>query len=58
MICYKDRWFCPFFKKCIAGKKCDRALTDEVIADAVRINLPINRITVEPECYIEADDGD
>ena len=34
MMCYRDMTFCTFWKKCIHGKECGRALTPEVEEDA------------------------
>lgn len=58
MICYKDRTFCPFYKTCKSGNDCERALTDQIIAEAVRFDMLISRFSEKPECYIEIDNGD
>ena len=36
MMCYKDKWFCTFYKECISGDNCDRALTDTEIEKAIK----------------------
>jgi len=57
MICYKDMTFCPFWDDCKQGEKCDRALTDEVCADAMAWwqgqDPPICQYTDKPECWEE-----
>jgi hypothetical protein len=55
MICYKDKTFCPF-EDCINFDTCDRALSDEVILDAILwwgcSDAPVLRYNDKPECYI------
>jgi hypothetical protein len=53
MMCYKDMTFCPFYDKCRDGKSCDRALTDKVVADSVRYDMPISRFVNQPDCFME-----
>ena len=48
---YKDITFCPYHLECVHGEKCHRALTDEIIANADKISLPIARFAVKPECF-------
>ena len=55
MIGYRDMTFCPFFKQCKKGKKCDRALTDEVKKAAEKWwgdkHAPICMFAEKPECF-------
>ena len=55
MMCYMDRTFCPFHESCDKGDVCDRALTDEVMADAAlwwgTENTPICQYSEKPECH-------
>jgi len=53
MICYQDRSFCPFYKTCLYGRDCDRALTPKVIADADAFGLPVDRMGGIPVCWEE-----
>lgn len=57
MICYKDKTFCDGNGgKCIHFEKCDRALTESVIAKADACGLWISRFA-EPskiKCYEES----
>lgn len=46
--------FCPFYTTCADGSTCHRALTDEVINDAMRANLPTSNFIAPPvDCYKE-----
>ena len=53
MICYKDRWYCKFYKECKHGNECSRALTKEVIKAANKWmeNAPINVVVERPDCF-------
>ena len=55
MICYKDKTFCPFYQNCKEGKTCDRALTPEVIDQAVKWwrgkGAPIAQYAEKPKCW-------
>lgn len=53
MMCYRDRWFCPFFRDCARAKECDRPLTDEVIAAARATGMEdyIDQPTEPPVCH-------
>ena len=55
MICYKDCTWCPFFKNCLDGENCSRALTDKVIEGAEKWwgkkGAPIDQFSEEPECF-------
>ena len=58
MLCYKDMTFCSFYKDCKDGETCERALTDEVKADAKNWgdswgcdDTPICEFTEKPECF-------
>ena len=51
MLCYKDRTFCPYWKRCKNGDSCERALTDEVIENAKRICLAIAQYGDKPDCF-------
>jgi len=55
MMCYKDRCYCPFFKDCTQGDVCRRALTEEVLSDAMMVNMPIDQFAERPECFDECD---
>lgn len=51
MICYKDKYFCIYYVTCKKGRECDSALTLEVLQDASKTELTIDRYTSKPECY-------
>lgn len=61
MICYRGQTYCPF-SECTNFSTCDRALTDEVEADAVRWwgseNAPISVYGEKPECFDERQKGE
>ena len=52
MICYKDKTFCHYFLICKNGNVCDRALTQEIIKDAIKSELHIAKYTDFPDCFI------
>jgi len=54
MICYRDMTFCPFWKDCIEGKECGRAITQEVIDKSRAIGLPISKFLEKPDCFNES----
>ena len=51
MNCYKGKCFCIYYVSCKNGRECDRALTLEVLQDASKTELSIDRYTSKPECY-------
>ena len=56
MMCYKDKTFCDFFD-CENFKNCHRALTEEVVESANKLNMPICRFVHtnlgdKPECFV------
>lgn len=51
MMCYKDRWFCPFWEDCAKAKECDRPLTDEVRAAAMAAQMDIQQVADKPQCH-------
>ena len=53
MLCYKDKCFCSFYLDCKCGNKCHRALTQEVIDEANKCNMPIDRFIEKPSCFWE-----
>ena len=53
MLCYKDQWFCSHYVECKNGKECDRALTMDVIEEASKFGMPIERRVNQPECFLE-----
>lgn len=53
MICYKDKTFCSFFKECSKGHDCHRALTIDVINNALKSNLPVCEFSNKPDCFID-----
>jgi hypothetical protein len=57
MICYRDMTFCRFYKECLTGKECGRALTKEVETKASKIGLPICQFIDKPECYCNKHSG-
>ena len=62
MMCYRDRTFCPFFSSCSDAAICNRALTDEVKAEAKKWwgpegEAPICIYLDKPKCYIEREKG-
>jgi hypothetical protein len=54
MICYRDMTFCTFHGECLNGPTCPRALTAEVLEDAVKWwgsdGTPIARFVEAPDC--------
>lgn len=56
MICYQDRTFCPYWRDCEAGEICRDALTEAVIASAVRWwgkpDAPMAQFAERPDCWI------
>lgn len=53
MLCYKDKTFCTYYKQCLYGSSCNRALTPEVKANAMSLLLPISRFICIPDCFEE-----
>lgn len=57
MMCYRDMTFCQFYADCKDGKKCSRALTDEVNAAADKWwgkeGAPICTFVDKPGCFNE-----
>ena len=51
MMCYRDRWFCPFWEECKKGTDCVRALTDKVQQQANTAGLPIDQPVDQPKCF-------
>lgn len=51
MICYKDMTFCPYFRECIDGDECFRALHDDIIQECTRLGLSISQFIEKPECF-------
>jgi hypothetical protein len=53
MICYRDMTFCPFYIDCKKGKKCERALTEEVRQKAAEWleDPPICVFANKPDCF-------
>jgi hypothetical protein len=53
---YKDKTWCTYYNNC--KTPCDRALTDEVRAEAEKWmkNAPICQYTKKPECFKEIED--
>jgi len=54
-MCYKDMTFCPFYESCSHGKKCKRALTQDVIDAAAKwfgkAGAPIAEFCEKPDCF-------
>lgn len=51
MICYRDRSFCGVSESCIYKSVCERVLTQEMLEEAKRLNLPISYFADTPMCY-------
>lgn len=51
MICYRDKTFCDYWRSCVDGEICDRAMTDEVYKSACEVKLPIARFAERPDCW-------
>ena len=51
MLCYKDMTYCDFYKQCLTGEGCDRALTKEIEAKAISKGLPICHFLEKPICF-------
>jgi len=59
-VCYRDMWFCQFYKECKHGHNCHRALTPEVIRKAtawskwlVDEGALIDKFTGKQKCFEE-----
>jgi len=63
MICYKDRWWCQFYKDCKHGLDCPRALTPQIEEDAdnwwksfkIEGHAPISTFITRQYCFEEKD---
>lgn len=53
MVTYADMTFCPFFETCEKGKKCPRALTEEVKDATVRVRMHLSIFMEKPKCFEE-----
>jgi hypothetical protein len=53
MLCYRDRTYCRFYKTCIFGLECPRALTPKVSECANKSGLYIMQYGSKPKCYKE-----
>jgi hypothetical protein len=63
MICYRDKTFCTYYRDCMHGSDCGRALTRKVWEDAqdwwtgfmLKLNVhgeaPICQFAEKPECH-------
>lgn len=51
MMCYKGRWWCPFWEDCAKSKDCDRPLTGEVYAAAMAARMDIQQVVDKPTCH-------
>jgi hypothetical protein len=51
MITYRDITFCGFYKECLTGKECHRALTKEVESKALQSSFPICQFVEKPDCF-------
>lgn len=54
---FMDITFCPFYKECMDGQTCRRALTEKVKADAIdwwgSDDAPICMFLEPPQCFKE-----
>jgi len=61
MICYRDRTWCKFYLLCRSGYNCDRALTPEVVENAMRWwgddSPPICVYSDFPDCFVRFFEG-
>ena len=48
---YRDMTFCGFYKGCVNGNTCDRALTLNVRRAAKAAGMPVARFVDPPECF-------
>ena len=59
MLCYMDMTFCQFYKDCLEGETCPRALTSEVERAAERWwqapGPPICMFAAKPKCWVKGD---
>ena len=55
MLCYRDMTFCQYWKICVDGDTCFRALKQQVVLNARLAGLPICQFARKPDCYKEAD---
>jgi len=55
MLCFLNKTFCTFWRACIDGEDCARALTDELKEEACEWwgdnNPPISSYKTPPKCY-------
>lgn len=56
-MCFEDRTFCPYFRKCTNGKTCQKALTTDVWQRAKdwwgEDNPPVAVFAEKPKCFVE-----
>ena len=60
MICYRDKVYCPhaFYHDCRNNGLCGMALTDDVLAAAGNIGLPICQFSEMPKCHSSLDEAE
>ena len=51
MIYYLDITWCPYYRECAKGAKCDRALTPAHQAAAERAGLLVAQFLEKPPCF-------
>jgi hypothetical protein len=52
MISYRDMTFCHRWAECADSEGCPRAITQEVLDDSKRVNLPLS-VTLDFPCFKE-----
>ena len=56
MICYRDMTYYPYYTDCAQGDSCHRALTQEVMDAAEKMELPICQFAERPKCFEKVTD--
>lgn len=54
MLCYRDKTYCTFWRKCKHGSNCHRKLDKGVAISAKKVNMPICRFIDKPDCFVNA----
>ena len=55
-MCFRDKTYCSYYKDCIDGMFCQRALTRDVTVTAEKVDLPISQFAEKPDCFREQED--
>jgi hypothetical protein len=51
MNTYRDMTFCDYYKNCLTGLECHRALTKKTKLKALITGFPICQFVEKPQCF-------